>query len=186
MQQKVSGDFDHMVLLYKNSETLINKITEYILNGFAKGEPAILVLKSTHKLLLEQQLKLNGYDLNVLNSTKRLFIFDADETMQKILVNGKPDTENFKELISSLFSQFQSRPDNIRVYGEMVAVLWSQGHKRAALELEKLWNDFGNDFKFDLFCAYSHTDLDDTDFVTVLGDIDRCHSRVVTPQTQLG
>lgn len=175
-----------MVLLYKNSETLIYKITEYITNGFAKSEPALVVLKSVHQPLLEQQLRLFGYELEILKSTKRLYVVDADKTLEKLLVNGMPDKDKFLELIIGSFHQLRPRPDNIRVYGEMVALLWSQGNKAAALALEKLWNEFADIYKFDLFCAYSHTDLTDTDYVTVLGDINSCHSRVVTPQTQLG
>lgn len=186
MQNKVSSDFDHMVLLYKNSELLIRKIAEYVTNGFAKGEPAALVLRTNHIKLFERQLRLQGYDSTVLQSTGRLRLYDARTTMKKLIKNGMPNKEAFSELVDSLFKEFQPYDGNIRIYGEMVAILWSEGNKRAALALENLWNDYAKKRRFDLFCAYSHSDLTDTDVATVLLEIDHCHSRVVTPQTQLG
>jgi hypothetical protein len=36
----------------------------------------------------------------------------------------------------------------------MVAILWQQGQERAALELEKLWNELLNERNFHLHCAY--------------------------------
>lgn len=182
----MSSEFDHMVLLYKNSDTLIRKITEFVTNGFAKGEPATLVLRSAHEQLLEQELHLLGYDLNVLQATKRLTLHDADDTLKKLMVNGMPDPRVFAGILQPIFEQTGPQAGNIRIYGEMVAVLWAEGNKRAALALEQMWNDSAATQQYDLFCAYSHADLSDTDFATVLSDIDRCHSRVITPQTPLG
>jgi len=36
----------------------------------------------------------------------------------------------------------------------MVALLWSQGHKGATVQLESLWHEFCNTEAFCLFCAY--------------------------------
>ena len=42
----------------------------------------------------------------------------------------------------------------MRIYGEMVAVLWDQGNVAAAIELERLWNELADSNPFSLFCAY--------------------------------
>jgi hypothetical protein len=42
----------------------------------------------------------------------------------------------------------------LTVFGEMVALLWAEGKKEAALEVEALWNDALNDRAFHLHCAY--------------------------------
>ena len=36
----------------------------------------------------------------------------------------------------------------------MVAVLWAEGAREAALRLEELWNDLGRQIPFSLLCAY--------------------------------
>lgn len=42
----------------------------------------------------------------------------------------------------------------LTVFGEMVALLWAQGNKQGALELEALWNDVLSERTFYLHCAY--------------------------------
>jgi hypothetical protein len=42
----------------------------------------------------------------------------------------------------------------LRIFGEMVAVLWNDGKHDAALSLEELWNDLREEHDFSLFCAY--------------------------------
>ena len=42
----------------------------------------------------------------------------------------------------------------VRIFGEMVALLWERGLVLAAIELETYWNDLARKLPFDLFCAY--------------------------------
>src|SRR6185369_562599 len=42
----------------------------------------------------------------------------------------------------------------VRAFGEMVALLWADGRREAALELEALWNELGANLSFSLLCAY--------------------------------
>ena len=42
----------------------------------------------------------------------------------------------------------------IRVYGEMVGLLWRRNQTGPALALESLWNDLGRREQFSLFCSY--------------------------------
>jgi len=43
----------------------------------------------------------------------------------------------------------------LRVYGEMVGILWKARQFPAAIRLEQLWNKLRKSHDFDLFCAYS-------------------------------
>src|SRR5262249_31356990 len=43
-------------------------------------------------------------------------------------------------------------------FGEMVALLWSEGNMAAALRLEQLWNELARDHAFALRCAYPIAD----------------------------
>jgi len=42
----------------------------------------------------------------------------------------------------------------VRVFGEMVALLWAKGYPGATVHLEHLWSDFCKNVAFSLFCAY--------------------------------
>ena len=67
----------------------------------------------------------------------------------------------------------------MRIYGEMVAVLWDQGNVAAAIELERLWNDLAIRHPFSLLCAYPtsafHTDAGAEQFLQVCAQ----HSAVI-------
>jgi hypothetical protein len=39
-------------------------------------------------------------------------------------------------------------------FGEMVAILWANGHCDAAVRLEQLWNELARRHSFTLRCAY--------------------------------
>ncbi|MDP8931195.1 MAG: MEDS domain-containing protein [Actinomycetota bacterium] len=43
---------------------------------------------------------------------------------------------------------------DVRIYGEMVALLWEEGNILAAMALEDLWNQFAGSRAFSLMCAY--------------------------------
>ena len=47
-----------------------------------------------------------------------------------------------------------SRNGRVRVYGEMVNLLWRLGEGEAARRLEALWNEVIQSYAIPLFCAY--------------------------------
>jgi hypothetical protein len=47
-----------------------------------------------------------------------------------------------------------SKHGDVRVFGEMVTVLCSEGKSAAAMRLEELWTPFVNRQKLHLLCAY--------------------------------
>src|SRR6201993_3840250 len=42
----------------------------------------------------------------------------------------------------------------VRVFGEMVSLLWDAGLIDAAIEVEAMWNELGAQYQFSLLCAY--------------------------------
>ena len=67
----------------------------------------------------------------------------------------------------------------LTVFGEMVAVLWEQGKKEAALELERLWNEILNGHPFHLHCAYPRWAFITDEDQDGLDAIYRTHSHLV-------
>ena len=58
------------------------------------------------------------------------------------------------ELLVEYKKRAVSKGQGFTVFGEMVAVLWDEGNREAALRLEKMWNDALNSRAFHLHCAY--------------------------------
>jgi hypothetical protein len=57
-------------------------------------------------------------------------------------------------VVGGVIAQAGGRYPRVRAFGEMVALLWTEGNEDAALQLEKLWNDLVQMYAFPLFCAY--------------------------------
>ena len=70
------------------------------------------------------------------------------------MVHDRPTQRNFVEVIGSVISRATTSWGGVRAFGEMVAVLWKEGNRDGALELEKFWSDLGQIYSFALFCAY--------------------------------
>jgi PAS domain S-box-containing protein len=69
-------------------------------------------------------------------------------------VDGVPDRRRFLEVVGSAVRTLTSDGRRLRVFGEMVALLWADGHAEAALRLEGYWNELLRSTAFSLFCAY--------------------------------
>ena len=70
------------------------------------------------------------------------------------MVAGKPDPMLFETTIGSILEWAARGGRRVRVFGEMVAVLWAAGNVTGALALETLWNDMASNRQFFLLCAY--------------------------------
>src|SRR5438128_12400917 len=70
------------------------------------------------------------------------------------MIDGSPDPERFAEVIGSIITRAAKGRCHVRIFGELVALLWADGKRAAALRLEELWNDLARTYSFSLFCAY--------------------------------
>ncbi len=76
--------------------------------------------------------------------------------MRRFMLNGWPEEHQFMSVIGQIVQPlFGDRP--VRVFGEMVSVLWGKHQYRAALRLEELWNALIGRHSVCLLCAYCIT-----------------------------
>ena len=91
------------------------------------------------------------------------------------MIDNWPNELRFKNVTGSIIGQ-ASQHGPVRVFGEMVAVLWAEGRTRAAIRLEQLWNNLIAEQSFSLMCAYPKSQFsEDNDS---LQTISRLHKHV--------
>jgi hypothetical protein len=66
----------------------------------------------------------------------------------------------------------------MRAFGEMVAVLWAQGHMGATHRLEQLWEKICQKEGLSLFCAYPKSEFTQNPEAS-MKEICEAHSRVI-------
>jgi len=169
---------DHVVQIYENDGIFLDALTGFIGGGINAGDAVIVIATDAHLKALHARLRSYGLHVDSLVSEDRYIPLNAEETLAKFMVNDWPDEILFMQTVSNLLERAGKKNRRIRAFGEMVALLWAQGHNGATLQLEHLWNKFSKQAQFCLFCAYPKTGFTE-DMKDSILDICGCHSRVL-------
>jgi signal transduction histidine kinase len=132
---------------------------------------------------LEQGLAGAGLDLTAATATDRYVWLDAAETLARFMVDGLPDPERFVEAIEPVVADPIGGGREVRVFGEMVALLASAGDYAAAVRLEGLWNSLRDRHGFTLFCAYPISSFDADRSGRQLEAVCAAHSQVIPTES---
>jgi signal transduction histidine kinase len=154
MDWSVMGETEHFVQFYEADAFLLNSLGEYTAAAIKAGEAAIVVATEAHRDELAARLREKGLDVTTAVEDGRLVLLDASETLSKFMAGASPDSERFAEIIGGIIALSAEGRPRVRIYGEMVALLWAEGNYDGAIRLEELWNDLQHKHAFALFCAY--------------------------------
>ena len=155
-RKAVSGSF-HAVRFYQNGDELSRIVADFILEGHATADPALVISTAAHHLDLVKELRRRELDVDRLQNEGALVLADADELLRQFMRDGMPAPRLFRKTIVPLIEKACAGRKNctVRAYGEMVDVLWRQGNTVAAVKLETLWNELASTHEFSLLCGYS-------------------------------
>jgi hypothetical protein len=148
----------HSVHFYDEEQALISRLRGVVATGLEMGNSVLIVATEDHRRELVKALKKRGVDVTGYERKGLFVACDARETLATFMVDGRPDRARFLASVGALLAESkrasQDAGQGLTVFGEMVAVLWAEGNKTGALELEAFWNDLLNDRAFHLHCAY--------------------------------
>jgi hypothetical protein len=147
----------HAAKFYETESSLYDTVANFLTEGFAAGQPAILVATPIHTEAIERLLGDRLIDVPRARRTGDLVVLDAEDTLGTFMISGRPDAELFEFHVGNILEQVLRgrRNAHVRAYGEMVDVLWKQGLADAAVELEILWNKLALKYAFSLLCGYA-------------------------------
>jgi hypothetical protein len=151
----------HAIQVYVGDDTLGEAITDFLADGVVAAQPTIVIATCARCDLIVNALRARRFDLAMLLETRTLLLLDADETLGQFMVNDRLDAAHFKEVVGLMLGRV-ARPEDdpiVRVYAELVDVLWRGGSLDAALRLEVLWNELMQSYSFSLMCGCALTDF---------------------------
>ncbi|HEY3064281.1 MAG TPA: MEDS domain-containing protein, partial [Methylomirabilota bacterium] len=120
-----------------------------------------------------------GVDLAAAARRGQVLLADAEECLAKFMVDGMPDARAFSAVATGMLANVRARGhENIRLYGEMVDLLW-RNNLDAAVRLEELWNSTLMAEHVSLLCAYGIDNFDRHPHRRVLPEIARVHSHLI-------
>ena len=169
---------DHLVQIYENDAVFLQTLEGFASDGFLKGESVIIIATAQHLVLLNDRLKAQGFDLEALMGTGQYITEDAEDCLPNFMVDDWPDEQLFTSYVSALLNRAQKHNRKVRAFGEIVAVLWTQGHCGATVKLEDLWHRFQQKNLFCLYCAYPKSGFTQ-DAKTSINNICQSHSKII-------
>jgi MEDS: MEthanogen/methylotroph, DcmR Sensory domain len=171
----------HAVRFHRSSVELCALVCDYVIAGIASGQPALVIATADHQAAIVNRLAV-AVDITPLQLGGLLTLWDAGETLARLETDrGRIDQSVFEAVVPPMLEQLSGRAEQpVRVYGEMVDVLWQRHLKASALQLEGLWNDLARVHDFSLLCGYSASSFsfDRNAAAHVCG----CHTHVLTEQ----
>jgi PAS domain S-box-containing protein len=164
---------------YDDESSLATVVADFLAEGLAAGEPAIVIAEPYRTALFRKALSARGLEPTRLAAEGLFVDMDARQALETFMDGAAPDPHRFQRsigpVIRALSERFDGRP--VRAYGEMVDILWREGNRAGAIRLEELWNELAAAEPFRLLCAYAMANFyrasDADDFARVCAAHDR-------------
>ncbi len=169
---------DHSVQIYENDEAFLDAVEGFVAGGLRTGDAAIVIATPAHRLSLSRRLVAQGLDLDAAAADDQYIELDAEQTLNQFIRQGWPDDELFGQCVRHILQRARKDGRRVRAFGEMVALLWAQGHNGATVRLEHLWQGLCRDQAFPVFCAYPRSGFTQN-AMSSLEEIFAAHTRVV-------
>jgi PAS domain-containing protein len=144
-------DRSHVVEFHETEEFLVETVSGFLGSALHDGDAAIVIATATHRRAFEAALGASGID--VAAALDRYLALDAGELLQKFMLDGSPDAERFRDTIGVMIER-AGDDQQVRVFGEMAALLWDAGDVASTIALEDLWNLLEAKHELARMCAY--------------------------------
>ena len=169
----------HVVLFYRDEEELASSVSEFLLPAVTDGNgTAIVIATADHRRSFEERLAGAGADVTAARARGSYLDFDANQTIRGFMVGDRPDPAAFWRVASPLLRRAAEAGQPVLVFGEMVSLLWDAGLINAAIEVEVMWNELGDQHRFSLLCAYPARPITCSHYLDALTEVCRTHTEV--------
>jgi len=161
-------------------EPLAESVALFAANGLERGEAVILVVPPQRAEDVLAHLTHQRLDPAAARESGHLVLLDPVAALAECSPAGVPDFELLKlRAVQTLERLPSNRCGNVRLYGEMVDLLWQVGRPDLAMELEAYWAGFTEAYRLCIFCGFTFDPLAESTYTTPFGEIGRLHASVL-------
>ncbi len=172
-------DDHHVVHFYGSESELLIELGRYVSSAIRSDEIAIVVATESHRQGLVAELQTLGLGTTDFRTNGQVILLDARTLMGKFVNDGTIDRAAFHSVVGEAVREQAQTGLRVRIFGEIVSLLWDAGDVVAAIELESLWNDLGDIVPFSLYCAYRADSVLASEKSGALRQVCELHSSVV-------
>jgi signal transduction histidine kinase len=177
------GRSEHFVQFYESDDYLVEAVGGFLAAGVTRGDAGLIVVTPEHREKIFKNLSKRGIDVEAMQASGLLLVLDAAQTLEKISINGTPDSRQFIDVVGGVIGRFVQGGRRLRAFGEMVALLWADGHRSEAIALEDLWNALARSYSFALLCGYPMNSFAGDSHSAPFAEVCKCHSRVLPAES---
>lgn len=170
---------NHIVQVCRDEAFLVNAVTHFVSAGLKVDDASIVIATPAHRLAFIASLKRLGHSVQNAKGEGKLRFFDAELLLSSLLADGMPEWKAFEKYMGSILRVAQSKHKNVRVYDEMVNLLWQKNKLDAAVRLEEFWNEMSIQLNFSLLCTYTMDSLNPDAYAGSLERICKCHTHLI-------
>src|SRR5262249_9773176 len=135
---------DHIVQLYQDEDFLGSAVCRFAVAALAKAESFVLVSTRPHWNAWRPRFEAQGVDVEAARQRGQLTVLDAEELLSRFMREGMPHPPTFLGLVTDVVQKARvgGRYPAVRLWGEMVNVLWERGNVAASMKLEDLYDQY--------------------------------------------
>jgi hypothetical protein len=145
----------HGARFYENEESLADIVADFLEPALTGGNPAIIAADRTQRGAILHALMDRSVEVGKLQHSGKLLLLDGDQTLSRFMIGGMPDRRRFAVTMSAAIARAQrGRQRDVRMYTQLIDMLWKQGMLTAAVRLELFWNRLAN-ARASVQCGYA-------------------------------
>jgi signal transduction histidine kinase len=165
------------VQFYESEAFLVDIVGAFLDKGLHRGEGLAVIATKEHWKSFRRALQVDGLALMAAEQEGRIRVLDASEVLGQLLTEGSVDARAFHRILEVVIAEVQARvaPRGVRIYGEIVNLLWQQGKTQEALALERLWNELLQRHPASLLCAYQMDGVHAGEHAAAVGEVCDLH-----------
>jgi hypothetical protein len=150
--------YGHIVYPYTDEALVSQAVALFAGAGLRNDEGVVLIMTAAHRDSITLRLANEGFDIEYLQRKGRLVCILAEDLLSQFMRDGMPDEEMLSAVVENLIATSRastgSSTGQVRVFGEMVSLLWN-AHLGATISLEEMWNRIIDRNSISLLCTYA-------------------------------
>jgi hypothetical protein len=133
---------DHIVQLYQDQDFLGRAVCRFGVAALANEESFILLSTLPHWKAWRPRFEAQGVDVEAACERGQMTVFDAEELLSRFIRDGMPHPPTFLGLVGDAIGRARAggRYPRVRLWGEMVNILWERGNVAASMKVENLYD----------------------------------------------
>lgn len=160
--------YGHSVQFFNSDDFFTQSLSMFVVTAIDNDEGAVVIATAPHLEMLRKRVGEYCATLKRPRDPETIFgqqvmLFDAHTTLRSLMTDGgqgKISAELFARAIQPVVLQLKEKFSVLRLYGEMVSILFQDGEFDKLVDLETVWGDFLRDHPFcTLLCGYNVDDF---------------------------